>query len=321
MSTMLKSAAMSLLSKTLQAFLSKYLSDVDVEGVALPSMYDGSGWGVRLSNVKLRDGVQLMECMPGKRIQRRRTTATTKKKKRNTKTKRTRTIRSRSTVVGETTTGRATAKSKEEDLPQSNMRRWSRTPGPDDRGSRNETRRGSAGVQVSSSRSRVNSYDELEVSVRSPDEKGEDPSSSRPVTPDQDSKSIFSCFTKGRKAEKRASTGEMDTTSSNTDDDEESLLTHPPVSIVEEQPMFRRYSSLAMDEQRGSGYMGDYVKSVKLDDNDDQDEEESDSEDEFEDYEQPYRLCVGDSGRIGTLDIRYVSNGFDVSMLACMTKS
>lgn len=58
-----------MLSRTLQTLLSKYLSDVDVEGVALPSLYssDGSssGWGVRLSNVKLREGAKLME-LPGK---------------------------------------------------------------------------------------------------------------------------------------------------------------------------------------------------------------------------------------------------------------
>ena len=70
MSTYLKSAAMSLLSKTVQTFLTKYLSDVDVEGVTLPS-YDGSGWGVRLSNVQLREGVQLMKMMPGKVVKKR----------------------------------------------------------------------------------------------------------------------------------------------------------------------------------------------------------------------------------------------------------
>ncbi len=70
MSTYLKSAAMSLLSKTVQTFLTKYLSDVDVEGVTLPS-YDGSGWGVRLKNVQLREGVQLMKTMPGKAVKKR----------------------------------------------------------------------------------------------------------------------------------------------------------------------------------------------------------------------------------------------------------
>ena len=74
MSTMLRSAVMSLLSKTLQTFLYKYLSDVDVEGVAMPSLMDvngQSGWGVRLSNVKLREGVELMT-LPGKRKRKKR---------------------------------------------------------------------------------------------------------------------------------------------------------------------------------------------------------------------------------------------------------
>lgn len=66
MSTFLHSAAMSLLSRTLQTLLSKYLSDVDVEGIALPSLGggDAAGWGVRLSNVKLRNGLFLYE-LPG----------------------------------------------------------------------------------------------------------------------------------------------------------------------------------------------------------------------------------------------------------------
>lgn len=70
MSTFFRSAAMTLLSKTLQTLLYKYLSDVDVEGVALPSLYSSSsteghsGWGVRLSNVKLREGTKLMD-LPG----------------------------------------------------------------------------------------------------------------------------------------------------------------------------------------------------------------------------------------------------------------
>lgn len=68
---MLRSAAMTLLSKTLLTFLYKYLSDVDVEGIEMPSLYgstDGqsSGWGVRLSNVKLREGAELM-VLPGGR--------------------------------------------------------------------------------------------------------------------------------------------------------------------------------------------------------------------------------------------------------------
>ena len=63
MSTLLKSAAMGLLSRTLQTLLNKYLLEVDVEGVAMPSLIDvdgHSGWGVRLCNVRLREGVELM---------------------------------------------------------------------------------------------------------------------------------------------------------------------------------------------------------------------------------------------------------------------
>jgi hypothetical protein len=72
MSTMLRSAAMTLLSKTLLTFLYKYLSDVDVEGVEMPSLYGSSegqtsGWGVRLSNVKLREGAELMQLPGGKK--------------------------------------------------------------------------------------------------------------------------------------------------------------------------------------------------------------------------------------------------------------
>lgn len=63
MTTYLHSAAMGLLSRTLQALLSKYLAEVDVEGVALPSLTAGNstGWGVRLVNVKLRNGTKLMD--------------------------------------------------------------------------------------------------------------------------------------------------------------------------------------------------------------------------------------------------------------------
>jgi hypothetical protein len=86
MSTFFKSAAMSLLSKTLQTLLYRYLSDVDVEGVNLPSLLSGggggggggmggrgdghSGWGVRLANVVLREGAKLLD-LPGQPPRRR----------------------------------------------------------------------------------------------------------------------------------------------------------------------------------------------------------------------------------------------------------
>jgi hypothetical protein len=79
MSSFFKSAAMSLLSRTLQALLYKYLSDVDVEGIALPSFSgsNDSGWGVRLCNVKLRGGATIMT-LPGKIRKKTRTKTETK---------------------------------------------------------------------------------------------------------------------------------------------------------------------------------------------------------------------------------------------------
>ena len=91
MTSLFRSAAMALLSKTLQTLLYKYLEDVDVEGVALPTFYSTSstgsstghsasgdtddspdeGWGVRLCNVKLRAGTNLLKLQPLK-VQRRR---------------------------------------------------------------------------------------------------------------------------------------------------------------------------------------------------------------------------------------------------------
>ena len=126
MTTYIYSVTMSLLSRTLQSILSKYILDVDVEGIALPSLLGGSssssnssmngsggggsysstsgnyhgssngsgggsgsssndaGWGVRLSNVKLREGVQLM-VLPGT-LPRERKKRTQKKKKKKTTT-------------------------------------------------------------------------------------------------------------------------------------------------------------------------------------------------------------------------------------------
>jgi hypothetical protein len=295
MSTILKSAAMSLLSKTLQAFLSKYLSDVDVEGVALPSMYDGSGWGVRLSNVKLRDGVQLMERMPGKRKRRR---------KRN---KKKRTNLQQSTVAEGTgqSTGRAFhPESLSEPLEEPFRLGGDREDPPRGHNEAHEfqplrdTGRGDSHSDegnMRTSRSRINSYEDLEISVRTTDNQRASPIS-RPSTPEQDSKSIFSCFTKGKKKGNNVPGGIETTDNSNT---EEGSLAETPISVVETQ-VYRKFSSLAMDEKKGNANFDDSLITTTENKEDD----ESDGEDEFEDYEQPYRLCVGDSGRIGTLDIR-----------------
>ncbi|KAL3810276.1 hypothetical protein ACHAXA_008644 [Cyclostephanos tholiformis] len=64
--------AKSLLSKTLRTFLRKYLENIELEGINYGSSSSSSesggssGWGVRLSNVKLREGMELMK-LPGKR--------------------------------------------------------------------------------------------------------------------------------------------------------------------------------------------------------------------------------------------------------------
>ncbi|KAL3799729.1 hypothetical protein HJC23_010379 [Cyclotella cryptica] len=77
--------AKSLLSKTLQTFLRKYLENIELESISYGSSTSSSdnasgssGWGVRLSNVKLREGMELMK-LPGKR---KRTVVVTKKVKR-----------------------------------------------------------------------------------------------------------------------------------------------------------------------------------------------------------------------------------------------
>jgi len=59
--------AKSLLSKTLRTFLSSYLEDIQLDGINYGGENNtSSGWGVKLSNVKLREGMELMK-LPGKR--------------------------------------------------------------------------------------------------------------------------------------------------------------------------------------------------------------------------------------------------------------
>jgi hypothetical protein len=307
---MLKTAAMSLLSKTLQTFLYKYLSDVDVEGVALPSVYDGSGWGVRLSNVKLREGVQLMEKMPGKRMKKRKRT----KKKRKPKDP----VRSNAPVE-ESASYREEAALPQESLhaegydfpdepPQTPPRRQrernaARSREQDDDLIESSLHFNDMG-NLRPTRSRTASTDELEVSV---DDGGHASPTSRPSTPLQDSKSIFSCFTKG-KGKGGTTAQEGDSNTAGTMSDAPSMgyygddsSTNPPVSVVQETPLNRQVSALAMEEKR---YPDEKDETARDDPIGEEEEEESDSEDEFEDYEQPYRLCLGDNGRIGTLDIR-----------------
>ena len=85
--------AKALLSKTLRTFLRTYLDDINLEGINWSSVdqnagnarqgsgsgSSNSGWGVQLSNVKLREGMELVK-LPGKR---KRTVIVTKQVKRN----------------------------------------------------------------------------------------------------------------------------------------------------------------------------------------------------------------------------------------------
>ena len=89
--------AKTLLSKTLRTFLRTYLDDIELEGINWSSTADqtnvgnnnsrqgsgssssSSGWGVQLSNVKLREGMELVQ-LPGKR---KRTVIVKKRVKRN----------------------------------------------------------------------------------------------------------------------------------------------------------------------------------------------------------------------------------------------
>ncbi len=254
-------------------------------------MYDGSGWGVRLSNVKLRDGVQLMERMPGKRKRRR---------KRNKK-KRTNTM---AEGTGQSAGRAFHPESFSEPLDEPFRSGGDRGDPPRGHNEAHEfkplrdTGRGDSHSDegnMRTSRSRINSYEDLDISVRTIDNQLASPIS-RPSTPEQDSKSIFSCFTKGKKKGKSIPGGIETTDHSNTD---EGSLAETPISIVETQG-YRKLNSLAMDDKKVSANFDDSLVTKAENKEDD----ESDGEDEFEDYEQPYRLCVGDSGRIGTLDIR-----------------
>ena len=63
--------AKSLVSKTLKTALGKYLEDIELESIDYGGKTEesGSGWGVRLSSVKLREGMELAK-LPGQRKRR-----------------------------------------------------------------------------------------------------------------------------------------------------------------------------------------------------------------------------------------------------------
>eukprot|EP00934_Nitzschia_sp_Nitz4_P002444 Nitzschia sp. Nitz4//scaffold71_size96697//36516//40329//NITZ4_004692-RA/size96697-augustus-gene-0.153-mRNA-1//-1//CDS//3329557238//2439//frame0 len=341
MSTMLKSAAMSLLSKTLQTFLYKYLRDVDVEGVALPSVYDGSGWGVRLSNVRLREGVQLMHQVPG---------SLTKKRKKRRKRK----VRKSPSTVSlggggasarpsrplQQGTSKQASSSSLSSLPLKGGRKEpvsASAPAPpavpngfDDTSLEQSLHFDPAG-QLQPTRSRASSTDDLEVPLddhadyySNDDGNGSD---GRPSTPLQDSKSIFSCFSNSKHVSKPPSMPNLGSTEKEVAQGELALDGHDSFydAANDKDPSFSggglETPAVPVETVQTKGSLHPQVSA--LHDQDDQrapdlnhaDTEKEDmdnDEDEWEEYEQPYRLCLGEHGRIGTLDIRLVDKELHV---------
>jgi hypothetical protein len=292
MSTYLKTAAMSLLSKTLQTFLYKYLSDVDVEGVALPSVYDGSGWGVRLSNVQLREGVELMKELPGK---------VTKKRKRKRK------IRKRR------------QRPKEDPKTEQLKRELFGQRESGDKRSTNEPINPQASEVVLDSVGKSHEREDKFYSTDEEENDSDNAAAARPTTPVQESKSMFSCFynSRGSKTipenslhsnkkalQKRSSLPEEHTNKSDTKPPPKRQLSAPAgtntLPSTKEKPSHVEELQNIQDEGDG------------LQDNDDYDEYEYEEEFYEEDCQVPMRLCLGENGHIGTLDVRLIGKELHV---------
>ena len=310
MSTILKSAAMSLLSKTLQTFLSKYISDVDVEGVALPSLYDGisSGWGVRLSNVHLREGVELMQTLPG--------TIPKKRKRKSVRTKR---------PSSETTK-----------IPDESRRKRSETP-PTVPNVHRQTRRDSRTEKVSEGEAMDNSEQMIKHDVEDDDDSLElqvltsrshtDDEDERPSTPVQDSKSLLSCFYSTPRTAKRMiginrssfhNQGTINSLDSSIQEDQTADQSEgtfkedlpPPLPFTEDDN-----SRLKDEDQIANTQMSEEeTKSETVDQSSSLDEEE---QEEYEEYDQPMSLRLGHGGRIGTLDVRLVDKDLHIHVEDC----
>jgi hypothetical protein len=277
MSYILKTAAMSLLSKTLQTFLYKYLSDVDVEGVALPSVYDGSGWGVRLSNVKLREGVQLMMA-PGKVTKKRRRRKKKKSKRKPPQRRTTTTTTTNKVIIPEAARSEATSQvtqiSKEAFVTETRTEpaRALYDHPTEEESELNGELNGSLHLQ---------DLDDMRA-IDYNDDDGEE--GSRPSTPIQDSKSFFSCFHNSR---------------ANLNNDPSKI---PNISLHgTEQQSFPDVIIIDQTLEEGQAERDLRKDEVKYPA---QEQEEEEEWEEYEEYEQAVKLCLGENGRIGTLDIR-----------------
>lgn len=304
MSTYLKSATMSLLSKTLQAFLTKYLSDVHVEGVTLPS-YDGSGWGVRLSNVELREGVQLMKQIPGRVVKKRKVRRRRRKKPKPEDTSRldnseesfhTTNSRKEKNYTKEGTES-LTHTSETQDVtadtvPETNLFN-AELRGSDKFNSNGEKiaspRRGRTNSAISTADLEVevttsaDYYTDEDIECDSHDD-------ARPPTPEQ-SKSMFACFYNSRNGGR---------------------------NNINDNSLHKEQQSNGGTEATISGESSskDTGKTSSMTDNSidhlGEDEDLYEYYEEEEDCELPLRLCLGEHGRIGIVDVRLIGKELHV---------
>ncbi len=313
MSTYLKSAALSLLSKTVQAFLAKYLSDVDIEGVTLPS-YDGSGWGVRLSNVQLREGVQLMKTMPGKVVKKR----VVKRKRRrkriiveDKKEKRKKDSNSSKSISNETKSKIIEPQLQEQedqDMPSDN---------PEVKYYRLDDERRSREKKGIYRRSRTNSAistSELEIAVtysadyytdddEVEDNKNADGTTSAPV---RTSNSVFSCFY-NRKS-KKGGLNELSGNSLHRGHNDPQL--NADVKLDGDKKTETIETSKGDTEKTDAATDDTHYEFAE--DEDFMYEFYEEEEEYEEDQELPLRLCLGEHGKIGMVDVRLIGKDLHV---------
>ena len=305
MSTMLKTAAMSLLSKTLQTFLSKYLSDVDVEGVALPSLYDktSSGWGVRLRHVQLREGVQLLEELPGKlKLKRKRKRKPKEKPPKKNKSKAKGSGSEKETIISNV---EIQPKPKETVVETKDGASFSELE-PNELF--HEDEKGNTASDDFSLELQDVNVNESAVYEYYTDDDDNSVGSGQPQTSVQDSKSLFSCFynSKAKNLHMHRVSSHGEETKSRTypsSIDTEAVDPSPKIDNIGEHSEAPSHDS--------------YKQSVAGAEQEDETEslgDEDEEEDEYEEYEQPMKLRLGQGGRIGVLDVRLI--GKDLHILA-----
>jgi hypothetical protein len=285
---------MSLLSKTLQTFLTKYLSDVDVEGVTLPS-YDGSGWGVRLANVQLREGVELMKIMPGRVVKKRKVTRKRRRRRKLTPEDTKRKFMSKEKI-------NSSGSGSENNYGKERTESRARTHEIQDAASDS--------IPKKKSRSRTNSAfstADLEIAVTTAtdyytDEDIEHDSSDdvTPSTPVQTGR-MFSCFYK-----KNSRKGGLDGNSLHQGQQEQRFNGDVEATALGEHLLGHSSGKTLISTAN------DVVDTEKMNAEDDLDddgytyeyyEEEEECEEE---HELPMRLCLGEHGRIGMVDVRLI---------------